>query len=331
MKRLLVPLVLAFIVAACGGGTDHVPSAVRRNPFDDCYIGAGLQNCGLVHPDIDLVCKDPGPSAPDAECKQFVAVRATSSETASNTLTGYVATAPNGAYFVRWLETKGGTSGTLYWTGLNPQSQGGIQSGNSDFTLARSGNQLTLTFPQGFGASSTLSGLLSGSTLTLYIPTENGTIAPVPLRQGSLAEYNDAVVALQQWVGRETAQAAAAQTEAAVAAQATAMTQFARDAQQGAATRQRTCAAINGHVDDKWGWCTSNVQGNASGDYGLECSQAHVEFNSDGSISRDDLENTNLFYPGCFPTAASVPEDVAPCSMSIFSSRSCSGSGRATP
>lgn len=117
--------------------------------------------------------------------------------------------------FVAWTETGDTLSGTMQLASPDTSSQYGIRANNVSFTGVRSGNHLSITVPQGFGTANTFSGEFNGPLLTLFFPDSRGTITPVVLHPGTVAEYNQAVIGLQQQVGQQVAQAQAAQATTA--------------------------------------------------------------------------------------------------------------------
>jgi hypothetical protein len=94
----------------------------------------------------------------------------------------------------------------------------------------------------------------------------------------------------------------AAQASAAAAASAADSAQAAAEQEEEAvqATQEKSCAAIGGTVDPKWGWCASTVQGNPSGEPGSDCEYASVAFNPDGTLATWSSSTTKDSYPGCF-------------------------------
>jgi hypothetical protein len=161
-------------------------------------------------------------------------------------------------------------------------------------------------------SATTYSGMWDGSQLSLSIPQADGTISVVRFSTADSNAYNAAVARLQ---GQASAAAAAEEQQreqasaAAVASASAAEASASAYAALLAATQERTCRAINGHVSS--GSCASNVNGDPSGNPGAECDSAYAWFNNDGTIDRGSLETANSFYPGCFAAAASVPSNVA--------------------
>ncbi|GEM_PF-4737194 len=130
---------------------------------------------------------------------------------AARGLQGYVAADDSGAVFITWTESGGTLSGTMQVAQPDLKSQSGVQATSASFTGTRSGNHVTLTIPQGLGIASTIAGEFNGPLLTLYFPQKSGTITPVVFHSGTAADYNQAVIALQQQVKQQVAQTQAAQ------------------------------------------------------------------------------------------------------------------------
>lgn len=114
-------------------------------------------------------------------------------ETQTNT---WVASDPSTALLVRWTESPDGTV-----TGVVQQaevtSRDNVESTNLSFDGIRQGDGVTLTVDYGLGSEVTVLGEVSGSQLTLFWPSEAGTLDPVTLQLGSIGDYNNTVAALK--------------------------------------------------------------------------------------------------------------------------------------
>jgi hypothetical protein len=95
-----------------------------------------------------------------------------------------------------------------------------VTATNDAFTGVQNGSQISLTV-SALGFSSTVTGTLSGDTLTLRVPDANGYVATYVYHAATVSDYNTAAAQLRQ---RTAAFAVATQ-----AAQATATTQAALD------------------------------------------------------------------------------------------------------
>ena len=116
------------------------------------------------------------------------------------------------------------------------------------------GSSISITFSE-LGFSSTLTGTLTGETLTLSVPDQNGLIATDVFRAASVQDYNTAAAALRQRVQQ---QAAATQS-----AQATVDTEQAQ-AQATQAAQSSLDQAVtdaNSQLSSDLGSLSSDVQG----------------------------------------------------------------------
>jgi len=121
-------------------------------------------------------------------------------------LKGYVTADNTGAIFIQWTETGSSLSGTMLVAQPDGKSQSGTKTTTANFTGVRSGNHLSLILPQGLGLSTTIAAELNEPFLTMYFPDNRGTITPVTLHPGTAAEFNDAVITLQQQAQQQVAQ-----------------------------------------------------------------------------------------------------------------------------
>lgn len=111
-------------------------------------------------------------------------------------LSGYLAIDADGAVFIEWIEVAGELTGTLYWTSPDEENRYGFASDSFSFSGVLSADRLALTFAQGFGFSTAISGQLSDDTLTLFFPEDDGEPVAIVMLPGTLAEYQQAVQAL---------------------------------------------------------------------------------------------------------------------------------------
>ncbi len=218
---------------------------------------------------------------------------------------GYLAEATRYAAFLQL--TTSGTSVTGTWQSATLE---GTTVRPASYTVAGSwdsAGHLTLTL----GDAQTYSGTWQSDGLTVSIPQSDGSLASLHFAISDTTSYNAAVGALQS----EAAHAAAVQQEQRQQAAASASAAASAAAAALEAARERSCVAINGHVDHTGGmlngWCDSNVAGDPSGEAGSDCANAQLPFNDDGTIRRTFLETANAFYKGCWPDAGSVPSNVA--------------------
>lgn len=98
-----------------------------------------------------------------------------------------------------------------------------LKTSTTAFTGVENGSSLTLTISF-FGISSSYTGSLIDSTLTLDLPQSDGSIQATEFVASSLQQYNQAVAALQKQIANQTQQYDNAQTTA-TAIQATATAQ----------------------------------------------------------------------------------------------------------
>ena len=151
-----------------------------------------------------------------------------------NDLRGYMATFSDGYMFVEWTDNGNTLSGTIQSAGPKSKTGFGIATSSAGFTGIRADSRVTLTIPAGLGFATTLSGTVDGSTLTLFIPNQQGVTTPYAFRAATLTDYNRAVEALKQDDARLAAQARAAQATADAQNQEAQATASAQNRQQAA-------------------------------------------------------------------------------------------------
>lgn len=225
LVRLVAALMIVVLTAGCQSGitlSSVVPATTTLIPQ-------------LASTPISLV------ATPDAAVSD-----------SARTLRGYVAADNTGAMFVAWTETGDSLSGTMQTAFPDAKSQSGIRSNSASFTGVRSGNHLSITVPQGFGTASTFSGELNDPLLILFFPDSRGTITPIALHPGTVAEYNQAVIALQQQVQKQVSQAQSVQATIATQAQVVQATATTQALQRKATTvTQATIAQATANTLDR--------------------------------------------------------------------------------
>jgi hypothetical protein len=160
---------------------------------------------------------------------------------------GYLGQGSNWVDFVQWTQNGSSLTGSITSAELDGTS---VKSNRAAFTGVVNAKQVTLTFPQGFGVVTNLSGSLNGTALDLDVPQPDGTIATVEFSPGAVTDYNKAVLALQDRAAQQRAQAAQqqAQQEAQQQAQQAADQQARREADARNAVDQGV-SAVNGDVN----------------------------------------------------------------------------------
>jgi hypothetical protein len=95
------------------------------------------------------------------------------------------------AGLLQWTQTGHTLSGSL---ALAEQASGSLTTRNLAFTGTLSGAYVTLTFPEGFGTTTTnVVGTISGLHLRLSLPAGDGTLTEADFYPGTVAQYNQAV------------------------------------------------------------------------------------------------------------------------------------------
>ncbi|MFN8515239.1 MAG: hypothetical protein U0841_22165 [Chloroflexia bacterium] len=144
--------------------------------------------------------------------------------------------------FVEWTDNNGTLAGTLQTAKQSLRTTPGVTISSDGFTGIRADNRVTLTIPAGLGFGTTLSGTVDGSTLTLFMPNQQGVTTPYTFRAATLTDFNRAIAALRQQDEelRSTQATAAAEVRAI---QATAAAE-ARAFQATATTEAKKQAAV---------------------------------------------------------------------------------------
>lgn len=169
-----------------------------------------------------------------------VLVTTANSGTSNQGARGWVYRDSSTALFLSWTRSASNVTGSLSVTNLPDPSASQASTTNAAFNGTVSGASVTLSFPQGFGAVSSLSGQLNGTVLVLSIPQTDGSLQPVTFHPGTATDYNTGVAALQ-------ASASAHQQASASASAQAAQASAAAEAQ---ASQSAALAAAQSAVDD---------------------------------------------------------------------------------
>ena len=97
------------------------------------------------------------------------------------------------AGLLQWTQSGHTVSGSLAMATL---TDGSLDTKNVAFSGTISGSSVTLTFPQGFGASTNVVGTISGSHLRISLPVSDGSLDDMDFSAGTVAAYNTAVAVL---------------------------------------------------------------------------------------------------------------------------------------
>lgn len=123
---------------------------------------------------------------------------------------GYLYSDDSSVGFIQWTEDSSHhLVGTLQIA--EADSNNNLQSQSYPFNGIRNNDRLSISFTLG----GTVDGSLQGNTLTLAIPTQDGTLSQTVFHAASVQQYNDAVTALKTRLAHITG------TEAAVSATTT--------------------------------------------------------------------------------------------------------------
>ena len=126
----------------------------------------------------------------------------------------FVGKASNAVVFITWTQSAGQLSGELEQGTLHTDSGSGQESvatESDSFTGTVSGSSVTLTLSQGLGATSNLTGRLSGSQLDLNYPGQGGGVITLQMQAGTANDYNQDLSGLQSYAGQANAQVQQAQ------------------------------------------------------------------------------------------------------------------------
>lgn len=130
------------------------------------------------------------------------------------------------AMTISWTDDGDGhLAGSLQSTTPNTDGNGDlVKTVNASFTGTLHDGQISIVTHGFLGDSSTWPGSLSGDTLTLNIPQQDGSIAPATFARGKVHDYNLAVSAFQDEVTQERAKVASDAASAAAQAASDAST-----------------------------------------------------------------------------------------------------------
>jgi hypothetical protein len=109
---------------------------------------------------------------------------------------GYIASDKNGVIFIQFAEQGGQLSGQVQFFGIEGRGWKKTGANNASFTGLRDGSSVSLRFA-GFFTDRTINGTLSGDTLSLVLPQQDGRLATVEFRRASVGEYNAEVEKLK--------------------------------------------------------------------------------------------------------------------------------------
>jgi len=126
----------------------------------------------------------------------------------------------SGAMTISWTDDGSGhLTGSLQNATPNKVASGDlVKTVSVSFTGNLHDGQISIVTNGFLGVSSTWTGSLSGDTLTLNIPQQDGSIAPATFTRGKVSDYNAAVSQLQDNVTQERAKAASDAASAAAKA-----------------------------------------------------------------------------------------------------------------
>ncbi|MGH2515074.1 MAG: hypothetical protein ACRDHP_05405, partial [Ktedonobacterales bacterium] len=122
---------------------------------------------------------------------------------------GYLRSSSTEVDFIQWTEdTNHHLNGT--WQSVAATSNNTVKSTTAAFTGVHDGSSISITFSE-LGFSSTLTGALIGTVLTLSVPDQNGLIATDVFRAATVQDYNNAAAALRWRVQEQAAATRSAQ------------------------------------------------------------------------------------------------------------------------
>lgn len=126
----------------------------------------------------------------------------------------FVGKASNAVVFVTWTQNAGQLSGELQEGTLQTDSGSGTESVANDsvsFAGTISGSSVTLTLNQGLGATTNLTGTLTGNELNLNYPGQGGSVITLQMQPGTANDYNQDLNTLQSQANQANYQAQQAQ------------------------------------------------------------------------------------------------------------------------
>lgn len=153
---------------------------------------------------------------------------------------GYLAQSNStSAQFLQVTRNGSNLNGNLQSAGISTSDPTTVTTFNAAFTGTTDGTAITLTFPQGLGFATSVSGSYSGDHINLSVPQTDGTLATEDFAPSDTNAYNTAVHALQQQ---------AQQTQAARQAATAAQQQAQLEADERAVV-DHTISAVNGDLN----------------------------------------------------------------------------------
>lgn len=157
---------------------------------------------------------------------------------------GYLDAGPTYVIFVQFTETGQRLTGHLQVVTEANTVPPTTQTASTPFTGTLNGSSVTLVLDKGLGLEASITGKLSGGTLSLMAPTADGHLVNGILKASSMQDYNKAVDALQKKVNQEDQQyyngqatATSAQNAADAASTAVSATQVAQQNEQNAVSQ----------------------------------------------------------------------------------------------
>lgn len=121
---------------------------------------------------------------------------------------GYMDSEPSSVLFVQWTEKNGQMSGQLQDVYVSSNNSLQTQHDNEAFTGTHDGSNISISTSI-FGFIKTYTGSFNGDTLTLVVPSQDGTLHTLTLHSASVDDYNKAATTLIQTMNQQAAQATA--------------------------------------------------------------------------------------------------------------------------
>ncbi|WP_199509685.1 hypothetical protein [Nucisporomicrobium flavum] len=115
---------------------------------------------------------------------------------AGNDAKAWVGKTSTSAFMIQMTRADHALTGTLDEASIGGAGETDVKPEHLAFTGTVQEHAMTLSFPLGFGAVTTIAGTLTESAMTLQIPQDDGTVAAVELRPGTVGDYNSDVAAL---------------------------------------------------------------------------------------------------------------------------------------
>lgn len=131
----------------------------------------------------------------------------------SNAQQGYLAKGSDWVAFLQVTRNGNSLNGDLEDAGISPSDPTNVKTLNASFTGTTDGTSITLTFQEGLGFATSMSGSYSGSDIDLSIPQPDGTLVTATFSPSDTDTYNSAVHALQQKAQQASADQQARQAE----------------------------------------------------------------------------------------------------------------------